>query len=69
MDLQFGIFVGVERHDEAKLESWSFCIGFQMQSHRRTQSQRYRSQLRSNKAVPWLNAKNPTLPYYLPTAA
>ena len=29
MDLQFGIFVGVDRHDESKLESRGFCIGFQ----------------------------------------
>lgn len=29
MDLQFGIFVGVDRHDESKLESQCFCIGFQ----------------------------------------
>ena len=42
MDLQFGIFVGVDRHDESKLESRGFCIGFQ--SHRRTQSQRYLTQ-------------------------
>jgi len=60
MDLQFGIFVGVDGHDEGKLQSLGFCIGFQ--SHRRTQS-RSRSQLRSNK-----RAKNPTLPYYLSTA-
>ena len=52
MDLQFGIFVGVDRHDESKLESRVFFIGFQsITSSGRSHNVIQRSQLRSNEAV------------------
>ena len=44
MDLQFGIFVGVDRHDESKLEKVGVFVSVFSQSHRRTQSQHYLTQ-------------------------